>query len=197
MVRKSTFNDEEVLEACLHIFWSKGYDATSISDLENATGLVRTSLYNRFINKEKLFEEVIDHFIATQCVYWTSILLGQKKFILGVNKLITTMINENLDKDLPTGCLITYSAAGIDRHSADVRVKIISGHKIMIAGISTGLKDAVTSGELSSEIDIESMALFLLNNFQGIMVLSRTIGTKKKLNNIKKLVLATLSTYLN
>lgn len=195
MPRSIEFDRNDVLTHCMHVFWDLGFDATSITNLENATGLGRTSLYNSFGNKEELFEQVIDHYIETQCVYWTDILLSQDTFTDGVDKLVSTMINENLDINMPTGCLITYSAAGIDKHSAEIRDRICGGHRTMIDGITVGLKNGVKAGEFTTELDIDSVALFLLNNFQGIMVLSRTIGSKKNLNEIKKIMLNTLNIY--
>tara|TARA_R110002094_G_scaffold28181_1_gene41180 strand:- start:561 stop:1154 length:594 start_codon:yes stop_codon:yes gene_type:complete len=195
MARSIEFDRNDVLTNCMHVFWDQGFDATSITKLENATGLCRTSLYNSFGDKEKLFKQVIDHYIETQCVYWTDILLGEHTFTGGVDKLVSTMINENLDINMPTGCLITYSAAGIDKHSDEIRNRICRGHGTMIDGITAGLKNGVQTGEFTAELDIDSVALFLLNNFQGIMVLSRTIGSKKNLNEIKKIMLTTLSIY--
>jgi len=126
MARLIEFDKGQVLDACMHVFWEKGYENTSISDLETRTGLVRTSLYNSFGNKEQLYKTIIQHFIDTQCVYWTNILLGQEDFITGVDKLMSVMIKENFDANYPTGCLITYSAAGIDGHSEEIKDQIKS-----------------------------------------------------------------------
>jgi len=192
MARLIEFDQEKAIDDCMHVFWEKGYDRTSISDLEDRTGLVRTSLYNAFGNKEQLYKVAIQHFIGNKCAYWTDILLSQKDFITGVDRLMSVMIKENFDAAYPTGCLITYSAAGIGSHSEEIAEQIISGHVIILSGIKEGLKKGIQSGEFEASLDVDSFALYILNNFQGIMVLSKTVGSVKNLNQIKEITLTTL-----
>ena len=195
MARSIGFSTEETLEKCMHVFWSKGYDATSISELEQSTGLVRASLYNTWGNKEAIFKAVIEYFIRTQCAYWTHILLSQASFKQGVDKLMSTMIKENFDKNYPTGCLITYSAAGMDNHCPEIQTAIRQGHKTILSGIQQGLQQGVEQEEFISDLEVDSISLFILNNFQGLMVLSKTVGNKQNLNQVKQLTLNLLAQY--
>lgn len=55
MARLKEFNEEEVLDRAMEIFWRRGYGATSVDDLTRATGLGRGSLYGTFGDKEALF----------------------------------------------------------------------------------------------------------------------------------------------
>ncbi|HXM75638.1 MAG TPA: TetR/AcrR family transcriptional regulator, partial [Thermoanaerobaculia bacterium] len=55
MARTPEFDQEQVLDAALNAFWRKGYEATTLSDLLEATGLARQSLYNTFGDKRALF----------------------------------------------------------------------------------------------------------------------------------------------
>jgi len=54
MVRPRSFDENEVLHRTIRSFIARGYEATSVSDLETATGLRRVSLYNAFGDKERL-----------------------------------------------------------------------------------------------------------------------------------------------
>jgi len=195
MARPLEFDREAVLEQCMLQFWQYGYDKTSIRDLEETSGIKRTSLYNTFDNKEGLFKSVIEYFIETKCAYWTSILLEPDCFVAGVDNLLTTMIRENFDSDYPTGCLITYSAAGIDSHSQEIRGAIRKGHEITLGGLKAAIHKAIEADNLRSDVNIEALALFVLNNFQGTMVLSKTIGTEENLQEVKETVLNTIRSY--
>ena len=55
MAGRRKFDEDEVLDRALMVFWQRGYGATSIDDLTAATGLKRGSLYAAFADKEKLF----------------------------------------------------------------------------------------------------------------------------------------------
>lgn len=62
MARPREFDPDAALDRCLDLFWAKGFAAVSMSDLEEATGLGRQSLYSAFGNKEALFSAVLDRY---------------------------------------------------------------------------------------------------------------------------------------
>ena len=62
MPRPRAFDEESVLDNAMNIFWSKGFEATSIQDLVNETGLNRASMYASFGDKKALFLRVLDHY---------------------------------------------------------------------------------------------------------------------------------------
>ena len=59
MARPREFDEERALRGAMHLFWKKGFDAASIPDLLNATGLSRSSLYHTFGYKQSLFDSAI------------------------------------------------------------------------------------------------------------------------------------------
>lgn len=65
MSRGRTYRIEAVLEAAKETFWRLGYDGAAISDLEAATGLSRSSLYQAFGSKPRLFACVLDAYICS------------------------------------------------------------------------------------------------------------------------------------
>lgn len=64
MARLREFNEEEVLDRAMAVFWRRGYGATSVDDLTRATGLGRGSLYGAFGDKEALFMKCLDRYIS-------------------------------------------------------------------------------------------------------------------------------------
>ena len=63
MARSRSFNAETVVEAAKDVFWARGYEGSAISDLEQATGLNRSSLYGAFGSKEELFDRALGVYI--------------------------------------------------------------------------------------------------------------------------------------
>lgn len=64
MVRTLAFDRPEVIRAARGIFWSKGYESASIPELESATGLSRSSIYNSFGSKRGLFDAAVDSYLT-------------------------------------------------------------------------------------------------------------------------------------
>ncbi len=62
MARPIQFDRDDVLNKALGLFWSDGYEASSVSRLLNVMGLNRGSLYSSFSDKRTLFKEVLDFY---------------------------------------------------------------------------------------------------------------------------------------
>ncbi|MBJ6760567.1 TetR/AcrR family transcriptional regulator [Myxococcaceae bacterium JPH2] len=63
MARTRTFNTDEAVRAARDLFWERGYEATSLADLEDATGLGRSSLYQAFGSKRGLYDAAVEHYL--------------------------------------------------------------------------------------------------------------------------------------
>jgi AcrR family transcriptional regulator len=63
MARPPSFHTEDAVQAAAEVFWSKGYQDTAIADLEQATGLNRSSLYGAFGTKQAIFDRALDWYL--------------------------------------------------------------------------------------------------------------------------------------
>ena len=63
MARPREFDEEAVLDAAVNCFWAQGYEATSVRDLVEKTGITGASLYNAFGDKRALYRKALDHYI--------------------------------------------------------------------------------------------------------------------------------------
>jgi AcrR family transcriptional regulator len=60
--RPLSFDRDAALEAAMHVFWERGYEAASVADLTAAMGITPPSLYTAFGDKEQLFLEAIERY---------------------------------------------------------------------------------------------------------------------------------------
>src|SRR5271166_3984741 len=63
MARPREFDEEAVLDAAVQCFWAHGYEATSVRDLIEKTGITGASLYNAFGDKRALYQKALDHYV--------------------------------------------------------------------------------------------------------------------------------------
>lgn len=63
MARTQSFDSKQVVRAAREVFWSAGYEAAAIPELEAQTGLSRSSIYNTFGSKRGLFDAVVQSYL--------------------------------------------------------------------------------------------------------------------------------------
>lgn len=109
MPRALEFDLETARAAIMKVFWTKGYEATSLSDLEQATSLVRTSLYNSFGKKPEMFLDSLNLYRETIENQIESMTQGQGSEAL-VEVIVAMMEGSDKTSQQPAGCLMVMSA---------------------------------------------------------------------------------------
>jgi AcrR family transcriptional regulator len=104
MGRPKNFSREEVLEKAIPVFWKHGFAATSLQDLEQATGVNKSGLYTEFRDKEDLFVACLRHYLESQ---------GKRGILtkepLGWKNIETFLKNGPLNKGEQQGCFSVNS----------------------------------------------------------------------------------------
>jgi TetR/AcrR family transcriptional repressor of nem operon len=95
MPRVKLFNENDVLEKAMNLFWKKGYDATSIQDLVNHLGINRASLYDTFEGKKELFAKVFLLYRETNSNGLKQFLSSQDDIKLGFSRLFIQVIEQS------------------------------------------------------------------------------------------------------
>ena len=76
--RPRAFDPDAALERAMHVFWAKGYEGASLSDLTRAMRINRPSLYAAFGNKEQLFRKVLDRYMNGPLAYFGKALAARE-----------------------------------------------------------------------------------------------------------------------
>ena len=100
MARVKEFDEVKALEKAMHLFWNHGYDGTSLQMLEKAMGLVRTSIYNTYGNKRKLFNTVISHYEKTVIAQLMMSVEKESDIRKSMAKMLNGEINLHFNKNL-------------------------------------------------------------------------------------------------
>ena len=108
---------EVALTAAMNAFWTKGYEATSMSDLTEATGLHKASLYQTFGDKHQLF-------VSALKLYFTKTAKAQKDSRNGEEnpiKAIKASVDSTIDQCAQgKGCLAVNSLIEIAPFDAEI-----------------------------------------------------------------------------
>ena len=183
MGRHQEFDRQEVLERAMWIFWEKGYRATSLVDLERATGLQPGSIYNAFDSKKGLFLSVIDYYIDRVVGLRVETVLLQGSPLAAIEAFFRSSY-EDLEPAQLTGCLLTNSATEIASVDVEVQERVTAGVGRIEAAFHARLVEAQAAGSLAADKDPAVLALHLTSCFQGLGVFGRLTRDKTRLAGI-------------
>jgi AcrR family transcriptional regulator len=165
MSGKPQFDEAEVIAAAIGVFWRQGYAAAAISHLTEAAGLSRSSLYQRFNDKDGLFREALAAYTERLLRRMNSVKADTARSRM--KTLLRSFLPENAGR--PAGCLIARSLSEIATLSPQGQAAALAGmaqQRQIIAGI---LREGVTAGELAEDSNIDAMAWHYLGVLQSVL----------------------------
>jgi len=171
MPKNILFDRELVIENVTKLFWEKGYNATSMQDLVDATGLNRSSIYNTFGDKFHLFMEALTYYRANQSEQ-VQRLMSNGESPKEVLRMLFINIKESVeDSNNNFGCFMTKCTSEL---STDPKVKpvLVENKDGMLGLFEKLIGEAQKKGEISTNNNPEILALYLFSNLQGLKVTS-------------------------
>jgi TetR/AcrR family transcriptional repressor of nem operon len=167
--RPREFEVDDALDAAMRAFWSKGYEATSLTDLMSATGLHKGSLYQTFGDKHSLFIQALKRYLDAMRVRKNDLLSTAPTPLDGMRNVMHSMIDiADDDSACPMGCMAINSLVELAPHD-DVVKEIISDHGArMRASFEETIGNAQLAGQINKDRPAELIASMLMTFMAGI-----------------------------
>jgi TetR/AcrR family transcriptional repressor of nem operon len=192
MARTKQFDERQALVSAMLVFWEKGYEGTSIQDLEHATGLNRTSIYNAFGNKRAIFDRVMDCYKESVMSALFAELDSAPNIKEAIRRMLNGALDIHFDKDNPGGCLVVLSILESGQHDEASQVSMQKTLQDMKGALQARLNKARKSGELSRDLDAGGTATTITATMAGMMVLGKAnfskAALKKTINQVLQLL---------
>jgi len=192
MARSKQFDERQALVSAMLVFWEKGYEGTSISDLEQAMGLKRTSIYNTFGNKSAIFERVMSCYKESVMSARFAELDAAPNIREGVRRLLNGALDIHFEEDNPGGCLVVLSLMESSQHDEQSRASMQQTLQELKTALQSRLNKAKKSGELSRHLDAGSTATTIATTMVGMMVMGKAnfsrASLKKTVNQVVSLL---------
>lgn len=185
--RPREFDVEEALAAALRVFWEKGYEGASLTELTDAMGITRPSLYAAFGNKEALFKRALDLYETEKLAYVRRSL--DASTARGVAQRLLEGAIENVTSEC-LGCLgviVSVSCGSIESPiQQDLRARAQSSRAAMVER----MQRAIDEGDFTLPVSADAITQYLLAVLQGLAVQAGTGATREQLQQVAEATLA-------
>lgn len=189
MGRQREFDVDQALDAALGVFWRKGYEGTSYTDLTRATGVERPGLYSAFGNKESLFRQALaryyDHYLAffNAALSQPSARQVAEHILRGAAELSTRYPDR-------TGCLGIHGVlAGSDDAEA-VRQTLIESRAEGERALRERFERAKSDGDLPETANCGVLAAFVMAVTHGMAVQAKAGFSRETLESVAEQALS-------
>jgi AcrR family transcriptional regulator len=187
--RPREFCVHEALSAALRVFWSKGYEGASLSDLTEAMGITRPSLYAAFGNKEALFRKALDLYEHEKQAYVGAALAAPTARGVAERLLHGALETQTTGSD-PKGCLAVINSVACGAEAEPIKAEVLLRHASSRADLLRRFEKAKADGDLPGQIEPISLVRYLTAVIQGLHVQSGSGATRDDLRRIVETTLA-------
>ncbi len=192
MARPREFNEDEALEVAMQVFWSKGYEATSLSDLTEAMGLSKSSLYDTFGCKHDLFLAAMDRYRDS--------VIGKVRSAgdldVPARQVIASMFGRAVDRmtgdSEQRGCFLNNCSVEVAPHDPEVRERCIAGLGVMEDTFHRLVVRGQQEGGITPDKEARALARYLTGCLNGIIVMGKANPDAETLGDIAGVALTAL-----
>ena len=168
MARPREFDEHQVIESLMTVFWNKGYEATTMQDLVKASGLLKGSLYGAFGDKQTLYLVALKHYNRTRIQAGIDMLNGEGSVRQKIARLFDNVIESTRRGLFAGGCLLCN--ASLEKAVSDKQVK--TEIKTTIRRLKVAIMDALKAGNVNED-QAASLAAFIVSAYFGTRVLAK------------------------
>lgn len=188
MGRPRAFDVNEALDKALIVFWEKGYEGASLSELTAAMGIKPPSLYAAFGNKEGLFRRALDRYEEMKGSPVDEALAAPTVREVA-ERLLCHAATSQCEKGHPHGCmLVTAGLAGGEESSA-IRDELAQRREAACMKIRKRFERAKKEGDLPADANPAALARYISAVMNGISVQAAGGATQKELQQVADMAL--------
>jgi AcrR family transcriptional regulator len=185
--RQREFDEQVAMDAAMEVFWSNGYSGTSLSDLTDAMGINKPSLYAAFGNKEALFIRALDHYVSKHGSPHSRELHAPNKSLPSrLSAYLKSIARMVCDPSLPGGCFVaeTTSETGGDCLPAGASRAVAKINQLTRSSFIDFFRHEASAGNLADTHSAEVLADYLLTLQYGLAVMARHRAKREALDAV-------------
>src|SRR3954466_15388191 len=149
MARSKDFDEQEVLNKAVNLFWHKGYNGTSMQDLVDGLGISRSSLYDTYGDKHTLFIKALEAYQSAGSAKLCAIVNNTGPAKETIKALLEYIIGELLGDRMQKGCFMVNAEVEIAPHDPEVGKLVCQNDQQVEDVFYRVIKKGQESGEIT------------------------------------------------
>lgn len=176
----------------MQVFWERGYCATNMAALVEATHLKPGSLYAAFQSKEGLFLAALDYYSERGAAHIETLLTNADSPLTGIRAYFRELAENASVAGRAHSCLLVNSALELGNRNAAVHARVTHHLERIEAMFRRALQTAQANGELSPEQQPRALATFLMSSIWGLRVLGASAPSPQRAHAVVDQILTLL-----
>jgi len=172
----------------MRLFWERGFEGTSVSDLTEAMGITPPSLYSAFGDKKRLFLEAVDRYQAGPGGFAKSA-LQEPIAERAIRRLLEDSIDSYCTPDQPRGCMVVLAATNCTVESSDIKGDLADRRRMAERVIRGRIASARAAGELAADTDVDALAGVVVTTLYGLSIRARDGASRASLMRVVEQVM--------
>ena len=182
--RPRSFDRGEALDVAMRLFWSRGYEATSISDLTAAMRIAPPALYGAFGDKKRLFLEALQRYEDVEGCFAQKALTQEPTAERAMRRLLLDAVKFFTEPDNPKGCMMVSSATNCTSQSDDIYEAVAQRRRAAERGVRARIAAGRDAGELSDDADVDVLAGVVMATLYGLAMKARDGASRAMLRKL-------------
>ena len=193
MSRQKEFEVDEALGKAMELFWCRGYEATSLSDLLEHLGIGKGSFYNTFGSKHELYLRALDRYRSQMGDLLVAELGESGPVKPAIRGLLEAISEQDLGDLERRGCMVVNAATELVPRDAEAERRVVSNFVRLQDALRATISRGQSTGEIPADKDPAALARFLVTLIQGLRVVGKATCDRAALEDTIDVALETLS----
>ena len=190
--RPLEFDPDAAVDAAVQVFWRKGYEATSMADLLLAMEISKSSLYQAFGSKKKLFERSLTRYADSLTARMRKALDEASSGRRFIEDLFQSVAATAKTPDGARGCLVANSASELGQHDPVLAVPVADGLRRFTRLFTEAVRRAQAEGDVDPRADARAVGTYLVGSMNGLRTMIKAGADRRTAREMVALTLKAL-----
>ena len=185
--RPRGFDVDGARDVAMHLFWTQGFEATSLSELISVMELSKSSFYQTFKSKHALFEQCLERYREVIVDGMSEGLSEAPSAIEFIHAALTQVADETAGPMRRRGCLLMNTAAEFAQRDPNIARSVKVGVRAMLEVFTRAIVAAQVAGDIDSKARPAALADYLVTNIIGLKTQVKAGASRQQIVTIAEL----------